>query len=564
MKRVTQFRIPLAAAVLATAAALPAADLQPQAAQQSQNTGSQATADAGQSGQAGRNASSMMLQGPTGRDVLQITRTPPAQARAGQEVSYSVTVKNISRTPVQNVTVKETFTGGFEVVSAVQKGKQQNQSGQQQSGQDQSGQNQTDQQQGQSAQGQNQGQAGNQARFSRNLGTLAAGESKTIQVTGTAPQEGEVRSCLSADFQPTLCTAFNVVKPNLKLSRRVIVEADNELAGMQNAAYQCDTVAVRYTVKNTGSGESRDVMLMDQLPSGLVTQDGKSKVEQNLGTLAAGASASHEVQLKLAENRNRGGKFTLSPAKAQSKSDTARAGEDTAPLRILKPSLDITIDGPAKQYIDRPVDYTVTVKNTSGDPALNTRVTVQSPQGADRFNVESQNASGNTVNVGRLDGGESRQFKVSMAATQPSKLSTTVTANAYCVDAVEQTIETQVEGIAAILLEVVDQVDPVPVGENTTYEIYVKNQGSAPDDNVELTATIPDAYEFVEATGDSQVERDGNTIRFQKVPTVAPGEVMAWEVTVKAKSAEKVRFRIELTSEANKRPVFELEPTTLY
>ena len=541
MKCLTRMTLPLTA-VIAAATALPAADLQPQAAQQS------AAADAPRSANKDRPASSMMLQGPTGRDVLEITRTPPAQARAGQEVNYTVTVKNVSDAPVQNVTVKETFTGGFEVTSARQKGQTE---GDEQARNRQAG-------------PQRKAAGKNNAQFSKNLGTLQPGKSQTIQVTGVAPEEGNVRSCLSADFQPTLCTAFNVVKPNLKLTRRVIVEADNELAGMKNAAYQCDTVAVRYTVKNTGSGESRDVTLTDELPNGLVTQDGANTVEKNLGTVAAGATATHEVQLKLAEGRRSGGRFTLSPAKAKSESDTARAGRDNAPLRILKPELKIMIEGPQKQYIDRPVDYTVTVKNPSEDPALDTRVTVRTPQNADRFNIESQNASGNTVNVGRLNGGESVQFKISMAATEPTNLSAIVKAQAYCVDAVEKTVETQVEGIAAILLEVVDRVDPVPVGENTTYEIYVKNQGSAADDNVELTATLPDAVEFVEASGDSQVTADGNTVRFQKIPTVAPGDVLSWEVTVKAKSVEKVRFRIELTSEANKRPVFELEPTNLY
>ena len=128
----------------------------------------------------------------------------------------------------------------------------------------------------------------------------------------------------------------------------------------------------------------------------------------------------------------------------------------------------------------------------------------------------------------------------------------------------EKTAETEFKGIAAILIEVVDQVDPVPVDNTTTYEIYVKNQGSAADSEVQLTASLPDSLEFVEATGDSKVTADGNSLSFGKIPTVAPGDILSWKVTAKATSAEKVRFRVELTSEANPRPVMELEPTTLY
>ena len=542
-----------AAAVLAASATLAPAQ---QATSQSGQSGSQSSPNA--------QASGMMLQGPTGDDVLSITRTPPNQVRAGQEVSYKIQVKNVSDNPVQNVTVKETFQGGFQVVSAEQNTAKKNQK------QGQGRNNQNKQSGTQSGMNKNQGgqKQGNKAQFAVNLGTLTGGQSKTVTVTGTAPEEGTIRSCLSADFQPTLCTSFDVVAPNLKLTRKVLIDARAELTemdGMKNAAYLCDAVAVRYTVKNVGSGESRGVMLMDDLPQGLVTEENnKNSIEEDLGTLAAGETVTKEYQLTLAEGREDGGRFTLSPARAKSQTDTARSGQDSAPLRLLTPELELTVEGPKEQYLDRPVEYTVTVTNPSDDPALDTKVMVMPPSGVSDFTVQSQDASGNTVNVGTLKAGESKEFTIEMTGSDPATVSTTAKATAYCAEEVEQTVETKIKGIAAILLEVVDQTDPVPVDDTTTYEIYVKNQGSAADDDVQLTATLPDSMEFVEGSGDSKVSADGQTINFQKIPTVAPGDVLAWEIKVKATSAEKVRFRVELTSEANKRPVFELEPTTLY
>lgn len=97
-----------------------------------------------------------------------------------------------------------------------------------------------------------------------------------MRVVGTAPKEGTVKACLSADYEPTLCTTFDVVAPNLQLTRKVILDARAELSemGMKNAAYLCDGVAVRYTVKNPGSGVAKSVTLTDNLPKGLVTEDG--------------------------------------------------------------------------------------------------------------------------------------------------------------------------------------------------------------------------------------------------------------------------------------------------
>ena len=334
---------------------------------------------------------------------------------------------------------------------------------------------------------------------------------------------------------------------------------------MSNAAFNCDSVAVKYTVKNVGSGVSRKVTLKDELSNGLVKKEGsKSKISEKLGDLQPNETVRKNYDLTLAKKRESGGEFTLTAATAKSESDTARSEEDSAPLRILKPSLSMTLDGPQEQYLDRPAEYTVTVTNDSDAPALDTEVTLDPPSAASNFNVQSRDADGDSVFIGTLKAGESREFTVTMTASDIQKVSLSAEATAYCAEAVKKTAETHFSGIAAILLEVVDQVDPVPEGDTTTYEIYVKNQGSAADSEVELSASLPDSLEFVEASGDSKFDANGNSLTFEKIPTVAPGDILSWKVKAKATDTGKVRFRIELTSEANPRAVFELEPTTLY
>ena len=48
-----------------------------------------------------------------------------------------------------------------------------------------------------------------------------------------------------------------------------------------------------------------------------------------------------------------------------------------------------------------------------------------------------------------------------------------------------------VEGIAAILFQVADTVDPLEVGGETTYEVHVVNQGSKAAANVRLAVDLP-------------------------------------------------------------------------
>ena len=62
-------------------------------------------------------------------------------------------------------------------------------------------------------------------------------------------------------------------------------------------------------------------------------------------------------------------------------------------------------------------------------------------------------------------------------------------------------IVTRVEGLSALLMELVDLDDPVEVGAETAYEIRVTNTGSKTETNLQLICTVPDKMEFRGARG---------------------------------------------------------------
>ena len=66
------------------------------------------------------------------------------------------------------------------------------------------------------------------------------------------------------------------------------------------------------------------------------------------------------------------------------------------------------------------------------------------------------------------------------------------------------------------------------------------------------------------ATGDSDVQNQGQNLTFGTIDELAPGDVASWNVTVKATKAAKVQFKLNLESDANPEGVREEEPTTLY
>ena len=65
----------------------------------------------------------------------------------------------------------------------------------------------------------------------------------------------------------------------------------------------------------------------------------------------------------------------------------------------------------------------------------------------------------------------------------------------------EKELPVSIEGIAAILFQVVDVDDPIEEGGETTYEIRVLNQGSKAATNVRMAVQVPPEMRAVAAEG---------------------------------------------------------------
>ena len=468
--------------------------------------------------------SALTLAGPTGDDAIEVLRRGPNQIRAGEEFTYDLILKNVTAEPIRGIRVTET-TQGVELRSAS------DQSAQVEGG-----------------------------RMTFNAGQLAAGDSRTITVTARAAETGRARSCIVVDYDPALCTEYVVTNPDLKLVWTLFADRDIEAECKPRGVYACDDVFIVYKVTNTGTGSTEPVTLTHDLPAGLQTDAGQMMVKAQMKPLAAGESKELRVPLKLTQEAE-GRTLDLS---AEANAGGITADTDVQTVSILDPALDLRIDGPADQYIGRDETARITVTNTSDAPALNTVVAVAAPAGVQNFRFDTRDYDGEALIVGCLQPGQSRTFNATYRAREAGAVDLVATARAYCADDVEKTLTTTFKGISAILIETVDKVDPVPVGENTVYEIFVKNQGSAPDLNINLTGTLPDGLEFVSATGDSEVTASGKNLAFGKIDELAPGGVVSWNVTVKATTADKVKFKLNLVSDANPEAVEEEEPTTLY
>lgn len=101
--------------------------------------------------------------------------------------------------------------------------------------------------------------------------------------------------------------------------------------------------------------------------------------------------------------------------------------------------------------------------------------------------------------------------------------------------------------------------NPVAAGKELTYEIGVVNNTSAVQRQVTVTAIIPNgmipAPLGTTGPGLTQFVIDRQTVSFNPVMTVQPGETLTYRVRVRTKSAGQFTFRAELTGQNITKPI---------
>jgi len=125
-------------------------------------------------------------------------------------------------------------------------------------------------------------------------------------------------------------------------------------------------------------------------------------------------------------------------------------------------------------------------------------------------------------------------------------------------------IAVHLEGVPALLLEVVDLEDPIEVGAETTYEIRVVNQGTSATTNLQIIATVPAGMTTRDATGPAPHRLQGQQVIFEKLPSLAAKADALYRVKVVGDKPGDMRFKVQMTSDQLRSPVYEEESTRVY
>jgi uncharacterized repeat protein (TIGR01451 family) len=382
------------------------------------------------------------------------------------------------------------------------------------------------------------------------LGQLEPRQDKRIKLEMIAEQRGELICNATVTATSPATARFRVSEPKLAIKHTT---PEKVMVG--------DPASIAIAVTNPGDGPAERVVVRSQLSEGLKHEKG-SAVSYELGTLAAGETRT----IRLVCQAIRGGQQQIQSV-ATAEGGLQANAEDT--FAVAEAKLVSTIAGPKLRYLERSATYTVAVNNPGDAPATNVKLLVNVPEGF-KFTKSSGGGQHDYATrsvawfVGDINPGESKEVQYQCLAVQPGPQKHVAVCTAQRGLRSEADIVTMIEGISALLLEVVDVDDPIEVGADTAYEIRVTNQGSREATNVEVHALVPRELQIRSAQGPTEYRQEGQSIVFAPIPRLAPRADAIYRVFVRGAGVGDVRFRARLVSESLSEPVIEEESTKVY
>lgn len=461
----------------------------------------------------------MLPTGSRDSSVLMVEKLAPAEVAVNQPFEYKLVVTNLTSEQLGGVMINDAFPQGFNIQKTIPEFPSSDISS---------------------------------GRWV--LGNLDANEQRTITIVGSATAPGVISSCTQASYDRSMCLTTSVVQPGIQLDLLAPAEV-----------LVCDDIVVSYKVCNPGSGTATNVKVTAAYPQGLVDAKGGKSLTRTFAKLAPGQCEDIEVVLH-AEKR---GSFTHSGAAKADANLSSNARNMTTVVR--QPELKIECDKTPDIYVGRQGKGIITVTNVgdavSADTVLSARLSkelgfVRATNGG----ASSDKTPGVvTWNLGDLAPGKSVKVEMMMRSQSIGTALVSARAEGVCAPEVTCSSSAVVKGIPAVLLEVIDEHDPVVVGETEVYTITATNQGSAPDRNLRIVATLPQNVEFVSAKGPTKGTLQGNRVTFGSLASLADGEEAVWKITVKSVRAANARFKVTMhTDNLGSTPVEETEATNYY
>ncbi|MEI8019539.1 MAG: hypothetical protein WCH39_15140 [Schlesneria sp.] len=389
-------------------------------------------------------------------------------------------------------------------------------------------------------------------RLTWNIEQLEAGSEKKITVKMIPSRRGDIGATAQVRFTGTSSTAFSVHEPLLKVS----VKSPTKEVMLGDPASQM------ITVTNPGTGTVQDVKVEAKLSAGLEHPTREDRLVIDVGAVGPGETRSYRLGLTAAK----GGPQSVTVVATSS---SEASSTDLVEFNVVAPSLKIAVEGPSLRYKGRNAKYTMTVTNDGSLVNSNIRV---SQVVSDGFKFVAADHGGkydpsiNTIQwfINRLAPGESTQVACELNSLKLGDFTQTVQVVSDSGVQADAQIETRVDGIASLTLELVDLDDPVEVGSETGYEIRVKNEGSKAATGVVVACDLPNGMQFLSAKAPVDQVIEGRQLFFNPIDQIAPGSQVTFRVQMKVTKEGSHRMKARLSGGGLQEPMLLEEVTRAY
>jgi len=382
------------------------------------------------------------------------------------------------------------------------------------------------------------------------LGTLSPGEERTVEMEVLPTEEGELGSVATVSFSAQASAKSRCTRPELalRLSSKPQVHV-----GQQHM--------VQIEVTNPGSGDATGVMLLESIPAGVSHEAGPA-LEFEIGTLRAGETRRMELLLTAEQAGKVNNVMTA-------RADASLQVEASCEFEVIAPELRLSVEGPKRRFLERPATYRVSVDNPGTASAKEVQLITHLPRGM-------QFVSAN--NMGEYDSA-SHSVHWSLAELPASERGT-VELVALPIEAGEQTLQVaakarqgledrtdkrvMVEGLSALMFEVVDVEGLIEIGGETTYEIRVSNQGSKAATNVQVVAIMPAGIRPMSGQGETRHQIQGDRVVFAPLPQLAPKSETTLRIQAQGVRPGDQRVRVQITADDMQQPITKEISTRVY
>lgn len=382
------------------------------------------------------------------------------------------------------------------------------------------------------------------------LGAMKPGDEAKVQMELLPTTEGEIGSVATVHFAAAASVRTICTKPEL------VVEVQ-----MPRIVLAGDDVPVRIRVSNPGTGIATGIFLTEVVPAGMEHTAG-GELEYEVGNLQPNESRELELTLKAVKE---GSVVNI----IQGEGDGTLRSETKTTVEIVAPALTVAIEGPKRRFLDRQATYTVSLANPGTASAKEVELATFLPKGLQFVEADNHGEYDPATHSVRwlleeLPAKEKGSVSVTTLPIEPGQQLLRVETTAARGVSAKQEEAIMVEGAASIVFQVVDTADPIEVGGDVTYEVFVANQGSKEATNVQLTVALPEGMKSLDADGPTKFNIAARQVTFQAIPQLAPKQETTFRVRVQCLAAGDHRCHVQLTSDDMKTPVTKEEGTRVY